>query len=82
MVHTHNIMRIAFILWFLCLLQLLRPDAASAQPPPSAGGKSVRVVRADAPPIIDGRLDEASWIAADVITDFHQIRPGDGATST
>ena len=39
---------------------------------------TVRVVGVDAPPIIDGRLDEAVWEQADVITDFHQTRPGDG----
>ena len=41
--------------------------------------KSVRVTRVDSPPIIDGKLDEAVWQQADVIDDFHQIRPGDGA---
>ncbi|HWK53146.1 MAG TPA: carbohydrate binding family 9 domain-containing protein [Hyphomicrobiales bacterium] len=29
-------------------------------------------------PVIDGVLDEAVWQQAEPITDFHQIRPGDG----
>jgi hypothetical protein len=40
--------------------------------------KSVRAVRVDTPPIIDGKLDDAVWSQANVVTDFHQIRPGDG----
>ncbi|WP_428096325.1 DUF5916 domain-containing protein [Candidatus Rariloculus sp.] len=50
-------------------------DAAGAE----ATRKSVRVVRTISPPSIDGRLDDAVWQDAEVITDFHQIRPGDGA---
>jgi len=42
--------------------------------------KSVRVVRVSTPPVIDGNLDDTVWQQAEVITDFHQIRPGDGAT--
>ncbi|HUQ53977.1 MAG TPA: carbohydrate binding family 9 domain-containing protein [Gammaproteobacteria bacterium] len=38
------------------------------------------MVRTATPPVIDGKLDEAVWQTADVITDFHQIRPGDGST--
>ncbi len=40
--------------------------------------KVVRVARVDSAPVIDGRLDDAVWAQAGVITDFHQIRPGDG----
>lgn len=39
--------------------------------------KSVRAIRVDTPPVIDGKLDEAVWQLAQPITDFHQIRPGD-----
>ncbi len=38
--------------------------------------KSVRAIRVNTPPVIDGRLDEAVWQQAQPITDFHQIRPG------
>jgi hypothetical protein len=54
--------------------------AAEAQQADSANTsrKSVHVVRVDTPPVMDGRLDDAAWSQAEVITDFHQIRPGDG----
>jgi hypothetical protein len=72
-------MRITSFFWLLCLLHLLRPSAAPAQSVPDDGAsKSVRVVRVASRPVIDGRLDEAIWQEADVITDFHQTRPGDG----
>jgi hypothetical protein len=44
--------------------------------------KSLRVVRVESPPIIDGRLDDAVWQQAEVITDFHQTRPGNGTAPT
>jgi hypothetical protein len=53
---------------------------SSTAPAASDGRKTVRMVRATTPPVIDGKLDEAVWQTADVITDFHQIRPGDGST--
>jgi len=40
--------------------------------------KSVRVARVESRPAIDGKLDEEVWKQAEVINDFHQIRPGDG----
>src|SRR5690606_11799139 len=40
--------------------------------------KTVRIVRAEVAPIIDGRLDDPVWQQAAVIDDFHQIRPGNG----
>ena len=56
------------------------PGSTEAQTAVANGNptKSVRVVRVATPPVIDGRLDDAVWAEADVITDFHQIRPGDG----
>jgi hypothetical protein len=41
--------------------------------------KVLRAVRVDTPPVIDGKLDDAVWELAEPISDFHQIRPGDGA---
>ncbi len=71
------------ITFFFCFyaIALLLPSPASAQTVAANGNatKAVRVVRVDSPPVIDGRLDEAVWGQAEVITDFHQIRPGDGA---
>ena len=68
---------------FACsALALLSADAGaqSAAPSSAEARKTVRMVRIATPPVIDGKLDEAVWQTADVITDFHQIRPGDGAT--
>jgi hypothetical protein len=53
---------------------------ASAQPGPRPGTDPTRrllmAVRiTDAPPIIDGRLDDAIWQHADVAADFVQLRP-------
>ena len=72
--------RTALFLSSLCLMYLVLPDAASAQGAPigATPEKVVRVVRVESPPEVDGRLDDEVWKRADVITDFHQIRPGDG----
>jgi Carbohydrate family 9 binding domain-like/Domain of unknown function (DUF5916) len=50
---------------------------AGAQPA-ETGDKTVRIVRTDAPPVIDGKLDDAVWQNAALIDDFHQVRPSDG----
>ena len=62
------------------LIGLIVPDLVEAQSPAANGNaaKVVRVTRVDTPPVIDGHLDDAAWAQAEVITDFHQIRPGDG----
>lgn len=56
-------------------------DGALAQEAaaPVEATKTVHVVRVETPPVIDGVLDEAVWQQAEPITDFHQVRPGDGA---
>lgn len=46
-----------------------------AQDRADAGDKSVRMVKADEPPVIDGVLDEAVWSRAAVVTDLHQLEP-------
>src|SRR5918994_6166869 len=70
-----------FFVSCFCLMYLILPDTASAQTASANGNysKAVRVARVGMPPVIDGRLDDAAWGQAEVITDFHQIRPGDGA---
>ena len=57
------------------------PCVCAAQGPnPGADTlKTVRMVRTDVPPAIDGRLDDAVWARAAVIDDFHQSRPIEGA---
>jgi hypothetical protein len=57
-------------------------DAQAAESPDPRGPKQARATRVDTRPVMDGRLDEAVWQQADVITDFHQIRPGDGTPTT
>ncbi len=59
---------------------LALPSADAQTTAPADGRKTVRMVRTATPPVIDGKLDDAVWQTADVITDFHQIRPGDGST--
>jgi hypothetical protein len=61
-----------FLIPFCSLTQL-----AVAQPMAPAQ-KSVRAVRVDTAPVMDGVLDDAVWQQAIPITDFHQTRPGDG----
>ena len=40
--------------------------------------KSFQIFRVETPPVIDGKLDDAVWMAAPEIDDFHQTSPGDG----
>ncbi len=57
-------------------------DAQESEAKDPRGPKQARAVRVESRPVIDGRLDEAVWQQADVISDFHQIRPGDGTPTT
>ena len=42
--------------------------------------KSFEIRRASTAPVIDGHLDDAAWENAEVVDDFHQTSPTDGAT--
>ena len=44
--------------------------------------REVRAARTTTPPVIDGRVDEAAWQTAPVITGFQQQRPDNGAASS
>lgn len=44
--------------------------------------KQFQAVRVANRPVIDGVIDEAVWQEANVVADFHQIRPGDGTPPT
>ena len=46
------------------------------------GRPVVRPVRVNAPPTIDGRLDDAAWLDAARISEFVQLQPLDGAPAT
>ena len=65
---------------FLCIA-ILGSNFANAQQETvvdTAAVKEFRVARVGTAPVIDGILDEAVWQQAELITDFHQTRPGDG----
>lgn len=57
-------------------------EAQESTPPDPRGPKSAKATRVMTRPVIDGRLDEAVWQQAELISDFHQIRPGDGTPTT
>jgi hypothetical protein len=74
-------MRKAFPL-FICFLSIAplalaqRPQAGqSVQVGQGRDQKSIAMVRADTPPVIDGVLDDAVWDTAAVVDEFHQIIP-------
>jgi hypothetical protein len=51
------------------------PKGIPALPPEKT--QPVQIPRFDAPPVIDGKLDEAVWKKAAVFKDFYQFNPGD-----
>ena len=66
-----------------------RPLVDTTEPPSGdpadgalAGRPRVRARRVDTPPVIDGRLDDAAWLEAALLTDFVQQAPLDGAPAT
>ena len=63
----------------LALAVTLLPAAAAAI---DAERKHFEVSRTDTPPVIDGRLDDATWEDAAFVNDFHQTAPTDGGTPT
>jgi hypothetical protein len=73
-------MRSIYPFIWLYLIQLLLLNFAVAQSSSEEdANKEVRVTRVESAPIIDGILDDAAWENAEVLTDFHQTRPGNGA---
>ncbi len=64
------------------------PAAPAAQAGPAAGfaigggRRSVQAQRTNEPPTIDGRLDDAVWRDAVLITDFTQTNPVEGGPAT
>src|SRR5262245_56720466 len=51
----------------------------AAAPVASQDASMIRAMRASAPIELDGRLDDASWAGAQVISDFRQRGPDRGA---
>jgi len=73
-------MRINYLLLILLLPPAYLVRDATAQSSSAAdANKEVRVIRVESVPVIDGKLDDAVWIEAEVLTDFHQARPRSGA---
>ena len=60
-----------------CTLMIAMPRTSAAQTAPA---KVARAVRVDASPRVDGVLDDAAWSRAEVIADFVQKIPTEGAT--
>jgi hypothetical protein len=72
--------RLALPLLPLLLLALPAHAQEPAAPPPR---KEIRAVRISAaPPTVDGRLDDAVWETAPVLSDFVQKQPVEGAPPT
>ncbi len=77
--------RLAAPLAVLGLTALVLPASAAArQSTPGAMGSGptgsplARAQRTEAPPVVDGVLDEASWMSAAAMADFIQREPRDG----
>ncbi|HEU4597717.1 MAG TPA: DUF5916 domain-containing protein [Pyrinomonadaceae bacterium] len=59
-----------------------KPEVKGGVVVPPEKSQPVRVPRFDAPPVIDGKLDEEVWKQAVVLKDFYQINPGDNVAPT
>ena len=72
--------RFILILSVLTLLSI-QAQAQSVQVGQGRDQKSIKMVRTDTPPVIDGVLDDAVWDNAAYIDEFHQIIPVEYAES-
>jgi hypothetical protein len=72
--HTIHVAAILFLLHLMLVPVVMAQSASDAD-----SNKQVRVVRVESAPLIDGRLDDPVWQDAEVLTDFHQTRPNNGA---
>ena len=60
---------------FAACLTVLATPLQAQQALTDPGQKSVRVVRTDTPPVIDGNLGDPVWARAAVVDDLHQTDP-------
>ena len=67
-------MRISYTSLQLVFLSLLFATSSAAQEPPR-----IVAIRVEQGPVIDGVLDDAVWQRANVIDDFTQVEPRQGA---
>lgn len=63
----------------LLLLILLPVMSAQAETPEATKSSPVEIPAFDAPPVIDGALDDEVWSGATVLKDFVQTYPGDNS---
>jgi hypothetical protein len=57
---------------------LVLAAAGPARGQDAAGALAVLAARAEAPPVLDGRLDDPVWAAAVAVTNFTQVLPNEG----
>ena len=57
-------------------------DSLAQESPATSGPKEFRAIRVERSPEIDGVLNDEVWSRAEVITDFHQTRPGNGTPTS
>ncbi|MDO9520100.1 MAG: carbohydrate binding family 9 domain-containing protein [Pseudohongiella sp.] len=71
-------------LWLAVVTALYTTHSLAQETAPASVNtqKQFRAIRVDVPPVIDGVLDDAVWAQAEVITDFHQTRPGNGTPTS
>lgn len=60
----------------LAATALLLSQGAQASPDPALADRSMHVVRATAPPVIDGALDDACWAECERACDFFEVSRG------
>jgi hypothetical protein len=76
--HRKRRFGLALLVPALAALPLFPASDATAQPRTivlPSGQKSIRMVRADTPPVLDGVLDDPVWSRAAVVDDLHQVTP-------
>ena len=60
----------------------VQAQAGNQEARPGAPFPAARAVRVDDPPVVDGRLDEEAWQSAEVLGNFIQRIPRDGAPAS
>lgn len=56
-----------------CLAAAIVSGASRAEQPQTS--KSIPAIRAESPPVIDGRLDDPVWQQAAIVDDLHEVTP-------
>jgi len=64
---------------FLGLILALQAQTTPLAAPPVLTPNAVEAVRANQPPVLDGRDDDEVWRSSPTITEFQEARPNEGA---